>query len=199
MAVGRASISVPLEDLQLSENGETVLTAEVSADTEEYYLCNNTYEQRIWEVNTWKPVVSDILDDKDDNGNNDNGDVDPGKITSGSIGNPSGDKLPQTTVKKPSVSKVKAFKVKAGKKKLTLSWKKLSGAAGYQVQISTKKNFKGTKAKFISKSKKKYVKKGLKVQKKYFIRIRAYKTYKGTKGKIQNVYGKWVMVSKKTK
>ena len=81
-------------------------------------------------------------------------------------------------VKKPSVSKVKSFKAKAGKRKLTLTWKKISGAAGYQIQVSTKKNFKGAKTITVSKSKKSYTKKGLKAKKKYYVRIRAYKTYK---------------------
>ena len=61
---------------------------------------------------------------------------------------------PRRNVKKPSVSKVKSFKAKAGKKKLTLTWKKISGAAGYQIQVSTKKNFKGAKTISVSKSKK---------------------------------------------
>lgn len=106
---------------------------------------------------------------------------------------------PKQTVKKPSVSKVKSFKAKAGKKKLTLTWKKLSGAAGYQIQISTKKNLKGAKTISISKSKKKYTKNGLKAKKKYYIRIRAYKTYKNANGVKKKVYGKWTKISKKTK
>lgn len=102
-------------------------------------------------------------------------------------------------VKKPTVSKVKSFKAKAGKKKLTLTWKKFSGVAGYQVQISTKKNFKGAKKISISKSKKTYTKKSLKAKKKYYIRIRAYKTYKDANQKTRKVYGKWTTINKKTK
>ena len=102
-------------------------------------------------------------------------------------------------VKKPTVSKVKSFKAKAAKKKLTLSWKKLSGAAGYQIQISTKKNFKGAKKISISKSKKTYTKKKLKAKKKYYIRVRAYKTYKDANKKTKKVYGKWTTINKKTK
>lgn len=105
----------------------------------------------------------------------------------------------ENPVKKPSVPKVKSFKAKAGRKRLTLSWKKLSGASGYQVQISTKKNFKGAKIKPISKSKRSYTKKGLKAKKMYYARIRAYKTYKDANGKTQKSYGKWSMVRKKTK
>ncbi len=105
----------------------------------------------------------------------------------------------ENPVKKPSVSKVKSFKAKAGRKRLTLSWKKLSGASGYQVQISTKRNFKGAKTKPISKSKRSYTKTGLKAKKMYYARIRAYKTYKDANGKIQKSYGKWSTVRKKTK
>lgn len=102
-------------------------------------------------------------------------------------------------VKKPSVPAVKSFKAKAGKKKLMLSWKKVADAAGYQIQISTKKNFKGVKTISISKSKKSYTKKKLKAKKKYYIRMRAYKTYKDTSGKTQKAYGKWKTISRKTK
>ena len=106
---------------------------------------------------------------------------------------------PRRNVKKPSVSKVKSFKAKVGKKKLTLTWKKISGAAGYQIQVSTKKNFKGAKTISVSKSKKSYTKKGLKARKKYYVRIRAYKTYKDANYKTKKAYGKWVAINKKTK
>lgn len=98
-----------------------------------------------------------------------------------------------------TVSNVKTFKAKAGKKKLKMTWKKLSGVAGYQIQISTKKSFKGAKTISISKSKKTYTKKSLKSKKKYYLRIRAYKTYKDANKKMINAYGKWTSISKKTK
>ena len=101
-------------------------------------------------------------------------------------------------VKIPTVSKVKSFRAKAEKKKLELTWEKLSGAAGYQIQISTKRNFKGANKISISKSKKTYTKKGLKSKKKYYIRIRAYMTYKDADNKTKKVYGKWTTISKKT-
>lgn len=102
------------------------------------------------------------------------------------------------SVKKPSVPAVKSFQAKAGKKKLTLSWGKVTGAAGYQIQISTKKNFKGAKTISISKSKKSYTNKKLKAKKKYYIRMRAYKTYKDASGKTKKACGKWKTISKKT-
>lgn len=99
----------------------------------------------------------------------------------------------------PSVSKVKSLKAKAGSKKLTVTWEKLSGAAGYELQVSTKSSFKGAKTVKIGKSKKQYVVKKLKAKTKYYVRIRAYKTFKDAKGKTQKAYGKWVKINKKTK
>ena len=102
-------------------------------------------------------------------------------------------------VVKPIVKKVKEANVAVGKKKLTIKWKKSSDVSGYQIQISTKKNFKGAKKISISKSKNQYTKKKLKSKKKYYIRIRAYKTYKDANKKTQKTYGKWVTMHKKTK
>lgn len=79
-----------------------------------------------------------------------------------------------------------------------MSWKKDSSVAGYQIQISTKLKFKGAKIINIGKSKKTYTKKSLKSKKKYYVRIRAYKTYKDN-GMGKKVYSKWVVKSKKTK
>lgn len=101
-------------------------------------------------------------------------------------------------VKIPTVSRVSALKVKAGKKKLTVSWKKNSRVAGYQIQISPKLKFKGAKKINLGKSKKTYTKKGLKSKKKYYVRIRAYKTYKDN-AITKKVYGKWTVKSKKIK
>lgn len=78
--------------------------------------------------------------------------------------------------KKVTVKKQKA-KVKAGKKKLTVTWKKDKNVSGYQIKIATKKNFKGAKT-YTVKSYKTYKKviKKLKAKKKYFVKVRAYKT-----------------------
>lgn len=99
----------------------------------------------------------------------------------------------------PTVSKVRSLKVKAGKKRLTVTWKTASGVDGYQLQASTKKNFKGAKKFTLRAFKKKYVVKKLKARKKYYVRIRAYKSYTGANNKRQTVYGKWKRVSRKTK
>lgn len=90
------------------------------------------------------------------------------------------------------VAKVKGLSVKAQKgKKAKMSWKKVSGAAGYEVVYSTDKKFKkGTKK--IATKKTAYTAKKLKKGKKYYVRIRAWK--KNAAGK--KVYGSYSSVKK---
>lgn len=102
-------------------------------------------------------------------------------------------------VKAPKVKKVSGLKASPKKKALAISWKKLSGIDGYQLQVSTKKNFKGAKTININKSKKKYTASKLKSKKKYYVRIRGYKNYKLANGKKTKACGTWKVVSKKTK
>lgn len=85
-------------------------------------------------------------------------------------------------------------KTTVGKKKLTLKWKKVADASGYEVQVSQKKNFKGAKKISVKKSKKSHTIKKLKSGKVYYVRIRAYTKVNGKK-----VYGKWVTAKKKVK
>lgn len=96
---------------------------------------------------------------------------------------------------KPSVAKVKIKKVKAAKKgkKATVTWKKVSGAAGYQVTYSLKKKFKNAKTITVSASKAKTVLRKLKKNKKYYVKVRAFKTYRG-----QTYYGNYSKVKKVT-
>ena len=73
--------------------------------------------------------------------------------------------------------------VKAGKKSFTAKWSaQKSQTSGYQVQYSTAKSFKGAKTVTISKNKttSKTVK-SLKAGKKYYVRVRTYKTVGKTK------------------
>ena len=95
-----------------------------------------------------------------------------------------------TTAAKPAKKvtvKKQTAKVKAGKKKLTVTWKKDKNVSGYQIQIATKKNFKGAKT-YTVKSYKTYKKviKKLKAKKKYFVKVRAYKTV--GKSKVYGAY-----------
>ena len=82
------------------------------------------------------------------------------------------------------------MKVKAGKKRLTVTWKAASGVDGCQLQVSMKKNFKGAEKFTVRASGKKYVVKKLKARKKYYVRIRTYKTVK-VNGKKRTLYSDW--------
>ncbi len=86
-------------------------------------------------------------------------------------------------------AKATLSKLTAGSKQLTASWKTVSGVTGYEVQYSTSKKFtkKTTKTVTIKKAKtKKTTIKKLKKGKKYFVKVRAYKTVSGKK-----LYGAW--------
>ena len=97
---------------------------------------------------------------------------------------------PSKTVKVKAPSKVKLTSAKNGKgKKLTVKWKKVTGAKGYQLQYAMNKKFK--KKKSVQTKKTKYTIKKLKKKKTYYIRVRAYKM----NGK-KKVYGKWSTVKK---
>lgn len=99
----------------------------------------------------------------------------------------------------PTVSKLKKVKIKAARKGFLLSWKKMKKVSGYQLQISSKKNFKGAKKIAIKKGATNYHTKKLKSKRKYYVRVRAYKTYIDRSGRMQKAYGKWVVVKTKTK
>jgi len=92
----------------------------------------------------------------------------------------SGSKTLYYTIKPKSTS---ISKLTAGKKKFTVKWKKQNAqATGYQIQYSTFSNFKSAKTVTISKNKttSKSITK-LKAKKKYYVRIRTYKTVGNTK------------------
>ena len=71
-------------------------------------------------------------------------------------------------------TKVKILKPKAGKKKVTVKWKKISYATGYEIYRSTKakKGFK--KIGTVTAKKKSYVSKKLKSKKTYYYKVRAF-------------------------
>lgn len=90
-----------------------------------------------------------------------------------------------TPIKKPG--QVKGLKLKAGKKKVTVTYKKVSGATSYKVTYSTNKKFK--KAKTVTVKSGKTVKKTiskLKSKKTYYVKVCAIK-----KVKSKNFTGKW--------
>ena len=94
---------------------------------------------------------------------------------------------PPTNTVKPDVKLAKPTKLKlsAKKKKLNVTWKKVKQAAGYQVKAATNKKFTKSK-KTVNVKKNKANLKGLKPNKKYYIKVRAYKTIDGEK-----YYGSW--------
>lgn len=91
---------------------------------------------------------------------------------------------------------VKNVKVISKKKKLTIKWKKQKNITGYRVKVGTNKKItKNKKVITIKKNKNKIVIKELKANKKYFVRVRAYKVVNGKK-----YWGVWSkIVSKKAK
>ncbi len=100
-------------------------------------------------------------------------------------------------------AKIKNLKASAKGKKVTVKWKKASKVTGYIVQVSTKKNFK-KKSIVAKKTLKKNAKKvtikikKLKKGKTYWVRVRAYKTYKAN-GKTNKATGSWKKVKFKAK
>ncbi len=96
-----------------------------------------------------------------------------------------------TTIKTSTApAKVTLSKVTAGSKSAAVSWKTVSGASGYQVQYSTSSKFKSAKTATVSKgSSKKTTIKKLTKGKKYYFKVRAYKTVDGKK-----VCGAWSSV-----
>lgn len=112
------------------------------------------------------------------------------------IGNSYFGELTKTFSIVPKTTSIK--KVKAGSKKLTVSIKKLSksNATGIEVQVSTDKKFKKSVKKASTKklSQTEVTIKSLKAGKKYYVRIRTYKTVKGKK-----YYSDWKTYSKTVK
>lgn len=96
-------------------------------------------------------------------------------------------KPPVVAPKKPKVKKPTSFKVKAGKRKAIVTWKKVSGVTGYKIKYSKKKSFSKAKTKTVKgASHKKYTIKKLKKGKRVYVKMRAYKKYKG-----KTYYGPW--------
>lgn len=104
-------------------------------------------------------------------------------------GNYSGSKTLYFTIKPKGTS---ISSLKAGSKKFTAKWQKqASQTTGYQIQYGTSSQFKGAKTYSISKNKttSKTISK-LKGKKKYYVRVRTYKTVK-VNGKSTKIYGGW--------
>ncbi len=97
-------------------------------------------------------------------------------------------------------AKITKLKVKSkAKKKITVTWKKVKKAVGYEVQVSKKKNFKKNIFDKFTSKKKITFKKKLKSGKTYYVRVRAYATYKDKNGVKCKVYSKWNKKLRKVK
>lgn len=93
---------------------------------------------------------------------------------------------------RPAVGRGKVKALKSTKaKQVLVKWKKVSGANGYQVTYSLKKGFKKAKTVNVSASKAKVTLKKLKSGKVYYVKVRAYKVYRG-----QTYYGAYSKVKK---
>lgn len=92
--------------------------------------------------------------------------------------------------------KPKVKKVSAKKKSLKITWAKVNGASGYQIQYSRKKSMKGAKNITIKKANTTSITiKKLKKKKKYYVRIRTFILNNGV-----SVYSPWsAKKAKKTK
>lgn len=97
-----------------------------------------------------------------------------------------------------SVAKVKNLKAKTDMTSMVLTWKKTKKMSGYQIQYSTDAAFANVQTKTVKASKTKYTLKNLEMGTTYYVRIRAYKTYKTSKGKKVKAYGEWTTLSKAT-
>ena len=100
-----------------------------------------------------------------------------------------------TVISKPKAASIK--KVKGAKKAILVTWIKVSGVSGYEIQLATNKKFKKNKKTVTIKKQKttKTTVKKLKAKKKYYVRVRTYKIVNGKK-----VYSSWSKVkSVKTK
>ncbi len=85
-----------------------------------------------------------------------------------------------TTATRPKQAAIRKITANS-KKKVTLTWKKIDGATGYQIYRSTEKNGTYTRVKTLSENTLKYTDKNLKSGKTYYYKIRAYRTVEDTR------------------
>lgn len=87
--------------------------------------------------------------------------------------------------KKAAIKSIKNVKTR----KISLTIKKISGVKGYQIRYCGNKKFQGYMQKKSAKNK--VTLKGLKKKKTYYVKVRAYKVYKG-----KTIYGTWSKVKR---
>ncbi len=112
-----------------------------------------------------------------------------------SINDDSGHTKPPVIGKKKAASlKAPSIKVKVKGKKVTVSWKKVKGAKGYQVYTAKKKKGKYKRKATLKKATKVKYSFKLKKKKKCYIKVRAYKKVSG-----KMVYSKYSKIKKAAK
>ncbi|MDO5346406.1 MAG: transglutaminase domain-containing protein, partial [Lachnospiraceae bacterium] len=77
--------------------------------------------------------------------------------------------------------------------KITVSWKRVAGSSGYQIQYALSSNFSGAKSVTAKAGSSSKIISGLKRGKRYYVRIRSYRTVKGKK-----YYSSWCTKKKVT-
>ena len=107
----------------------------------------------------------------------------------------------KSTIKAPTQAKLTKLRVSSKKKKkINVVWGKVSGAKGYEVQVSKFSNFKKLILKKTTSKKKLVIKnKKIKSKKVYYVRVRAYTTYKDVNGVTKKVNSRWNRVLRKVK
>ncbi len=179
--------------------GEIAESMEVSSDDYALIYANNSDQPSSTDINPNNPTNSS--QNPNNNPNQNISTFQPTKSPNINIKSKSTltTSTSTTTIKK---AKVKNLKVKTKGKKITVSWKKIKIAKGYQVQVATNKKFKKKKIVFDKFTKKrKLIIKSSKIKRKktYYVRVRAYATYKDKNGEAQKVYSKWVKRVRKVK
>ncbi len=172
------------------QTGDRYLHCEVTQKADEYTLWNNSIQLRK-QGSRPQPSASATPSPTPETTQKPQETVAPGKTAQ-----PDNTEKPGAAVTpvssdpgKAAIGKVSALKLKQKKHTVTVSWKKLTGAKGYQICYSTSKKWKGKKQKLVSKNK--AVIKKLKKKKTYYFRVRAYRL-EGTK----KVYGAWSNMKK---
>lgn len=109
--------------------------------------------------------------------------------------------IPEKPIVPKKVRVVTGLTVKSkAKKTINVKWNKVNKAKGYEVQVSKSKKFKKVLIKKKTSKKKLVIKSSkLKSKKKYYVRVRAYATYKDKDGIIRKINSKWNKVPRKVK
>jgi hypothetical protein len=168
-------------DAHVWDKGTVIKEATVETKGEKLFACQICGETKVEEIAKLTSVVEDSTIQ---NPVGEQTTEEEKKTTGTSEGSSS-----ISTPKKTSVRTVKSSK----KKQLKVTWKKKSGVTGYEIQISTSSKFKKSKTKTYKVKKQKTTSKSIKALKsgkKYYVRIRTYKTAK-VNGKKITKYSTW--------